>query len=292
MSKVPQPLRDNLVKLGAALAIGTAAVSTQQATTTPKFELGGQQVSQEVALAYEMGRYFESSYRHIGTPYVDRVGKGQPLTVCNGVTGPKVVAGKTYSRKECERLELPHYLRAEKDASHLFVLWDTYNPWVRASFVDMIFNLGTANVANSTMLRNANHGDLVGACKQQLRFVFGTVNGQRQPLPGLTMRRGASDEICREWGQSGHFSTVHFEPLPAAAAAPAASTPAAQVPTPNSPEPANISNQSALVVFARASGEASVVANVTELPETNRGYLVAAFLAALACVGVFSFRRK
>ena len=103
-SKVPQPLRDNLVKLGATLAIGAVGAGGAYIQTQPTYELGGVKVSHEVAIAHEMGRYFESSYRHIGTPYVDKVGKGQPLTVCNGVTGPEVVAGKTYGPADCARL--------------------------------------------------------------------------------------------------------------------------------------------------------------------------------------------
>ena len=57
--------------------------------------------SQAVKIAMVMGSYYESSYRHIGTPYVDKWGKGQPLTVCNGITGRAVVAGRSYSPADC-----------------------------------------------------------------------------------------------------------------------------------------------------------------------------------------------
>ena len=74
---------------------------------------GEPQPSEAVLLAMDIGAYYESSGRHIGTPYVDKVGKGQPLTVCNGVTGPEVVAGRYYTKTDCMRLELPMYLAAE-----------------------------------------------------------------------------------------------------------------------------------------------------------------------------------
>jgi GH24 family phage-related lysozyme (muramidase) len=75
----------------------------------------------------DIGAYYESSGRHIGTPYVDKVGKGQPLTVCNGVTGPEVVAGRYYTKTDCMRLELPMYLAAEAAAKRMFRHWSTYN---------------------------------------------------------------------------------------------------------------------------------------------------------------------
>jgi len=188
-------LRNRLLALAAsvALASGTAYVASQQA-------------SPEVMLAMELGAHFESSGRHIGTPYVDRLGKGQPLTVCNGITGPDVVVGRKYSRDDCKRLELPRYLQAERDAKRLFVHWATYNVWVRASILDMIYNLGVQAVADSSMRRLANAGDLAGACAQMPRWVYGTVAGQRARLPGLVDRRDTTRELCADWGRDGHFS--------------------------------------------------------------------------------------
>ncbi len=188
-------LRNRLLAVAASfvLASGTAYVASQQP-------------SAEVLLAMELGAHFESSGRHIGTPYVDRLGRGQPLTVCNGITGPEVVAGRQYSREDCKRLELPRYLQAERDAKRLFVHWATYNVWVRASILDMIYNLGVQAVADSSMRRLANAGDLVGACAQMPRWVYGTVAGQRARLPGLVDRRDTTRELCAEWGRDGHFS--------------------------------------------------------------------------------------
>jgi lysozyme len=191
-----EAIRKRLVHAALAITMGAAGVATYQA----------QQPSAEVQLAMELGAYYESSGRHIGTPYVDRLGKGQPLTVCNGVTGPEVVAGRTYSREDCKRLELPRYLEAERLARAALRHWDSWNVWVRASLIDMVYNLGPSVLVGTTLVRLGNAGDLVGMCEQMPRWVRGTVNGQSVVLPGLQDRRATTRELCAEWGRDGHFS--------------------------------------------------------------------------------------
>lgn len=198
MSKVPSALRNKLLSMVVGFA---AAAGGYMALDQP---------SREVQLAMEIGAHYESSGRHIGTPYVDRLGKGQPLTVCNGVTGPEVIAGRYYSREDCKRLELPKYQASERAARRLFYRWADYNVWVRASFIDMIYNLGEGAVSGSTMRSLANAGNLNAACQQMPRWVRGTVNGQSVVLPGLIDRRGTSAELCAEWGKSGHFSSAQL----------------------------------------------------------------------------------
>ncbi len=199
MSRVPAVLRNRLLALALAIAAGTAGVSTY---------VGDQQPSEAVLLAMEIGAHYESGGRHIGTPYVDKIGKGQPWTVCNGITGEGVVPGRYYTESDCKKLELPRYLEAERVAKRLFRQWSTYNKWVRASMIDMLFNLGETAVASSTLLRLANAGDLVGACAQMPRWVMGTVNRQPVRMPGLVDRRGTTAELCAEWGRDGHFSAT------------------------------------------------------------------------------------
>lgn len=189
-------LRKRLVQTALAITMGAAGVATYQA----------QQPSAEVLLAMELGSYYESSGRHIGAPYVDKLGKGQPLTVCNGVTGAGVVAGRYYTPDDCKRLELPRYLEAERLARAALKHWATYNPWVRASIIDMVYNLGPAVLDDTTLVRKGNAGDLVGMCEQMPRWVRGTVNGQSVVLPGLQDRRSTTRELCAEWGRDGHFS--------------------------------------------------------------------------------------
>lgn len=194
MSQVPAILRNKLMQLALGFAAGAATF------------VAVDQPSQAVQLAMELGAHYESSGRHIGTPYPDKLGRGQPLTVCNGVTGPEVIAGKYYTPQDCKRLELPKYLEAERAAKRLFKHWNGYNEWVQASILDMLYNLPEADVAGSTMRKLANAGDLVGACRQMPRWVYGTVNGQKTRLPGLIDRRGTTAELCEQWGRDGHFS--------------------------------------------------------------------------------------
>ena len=199
MSKVPAILRNKLLQLALGFAVGaTTYVAVDQPAKT----------SQAVQLAMELGAHYESSGRHIGVPYVDKLGKGQPLTVCNGVTGPGVVAGRYYSKEDCYRLEVPKYLEAERASKRMFKHWGAYNVWVQASFIDMIYNLGAPAVQGSTLLALANDGDLDGACAQMPRWVRGTVNGQSVRLPGLVDRRTTTAELCRDWGRDGHFSAT------------------------------------------------------------------------------------
>lgn len=155
--------------------------------------------SPAVKIAMVMGSYYESSGKHIGTPYVDKLGKGRPLTVCNGITGPGVVAGKWYTPGECYQLELGRYLQAEREAGRLLVYWVAYDPFVQGTFIDFVHNKGSDALATSTMRRKANAGDLEGACRENPRWNKGTVNGVATVLPGLQLRGNANDEICREW---------------------------------------------------------------------------------------------
>ena len=204
MSKVPTVLRSKLMQLAVGFAVGATTYVAVEQPAKP---------SQAVQLAMELGAHYESSGRHIGVPYVDKLGKGQPLTVCNGVTGPEVVAGRYYSKDDCYRLELPKYLQAERAAKRLFNHWATYNVWVQASFIDMLYNLGEGAVRGSTMLGLANAGKLEAACAQMPRWVRGTVNGQSVQLPGLVGRRTTTAELCRDWGRDGHFSVIAIRGL-------------------------------------------------------------------------------
>lgn len=196
-------LKSRLLQAAAALAVGGAGGMAARAPDPAP--------SAAVVLAMELGSYFESSGRHIGRPYVDALGKGQPLTVCNGVTGPDVIAGRYYSPEDCRRLELPRYRAAERWAQRAFAHWGVYNDWVRASLIDMIYNLGPGAVDGSTLLRLANAGDLAGACAQMPRWVRGTVDGRAMVLPGLVERRDATRELCAQWGRDGHFSAGILE---------------------------------------------------------------------------------
>lgn len=112
-TKVPPWLAGRLAAL--VLGAGLAASGTYWAAhTTPDAQrdeyvqavAADPATSAGVKVAMVLGSYYESSGKHIGTPYVDKLGKGQPLTVCNGITGAGVIAGKTYAPADCYLLEL------------------------------------------------------------------------------------------------------------------------------------------------------------------------------------------
>ena len=208
MSRVPDALRNGLMALAILTAgAGGYIVSERDKVAAQAMAEQSQYIqaaaadpgtSQAVKIAMVMGSYYESSYRHIGTPYVDKLGKGQPLTVCNGITGRAVVAGRYYTPADCYALERSRYLVAERTAKGMFRLWTTYTPLQQAVFIDFIHNKGEGALYTSTLLRKANAGDVVGACRENPRWNRGTVNGVSVVLPGLQARGDANGEICEE----------------------------------------------------------------------------------------------
>lgn len=214
MSKVPYFLAGRLAALAllAGLGGGGAILIQDQPLQVPTAEMqqalvdqyvravaADQATSSAVKVAMVLGHFYESSGKHIGTPYVDRLGRGQPLTVCNGITGAGVVVGKWYSPAECYQLERGRYLAAERAAQRLLMHWRSYDPLVQGQFIDFLHNKGEGAFVTSTMLRKANAGDLAGACSENPRWNKGTVAGLQQVLPGLQQRGDANEVICRAW---------------------------------------------------------------------------------------------
>lgn len=206
MSKVPAFLSSRLAALAVLAGLGgTGAYVAQQTSDEALRDQYVQTVaadpgtSNAVKVAMVLGQFYESSGKHIGTPYVDKLGRGQPLTVCNGITGAGVVAGRWYSPSDCYYLERGRYLAAEREARSLFTRWPSYDPFVQGQFIDFIHNKGAANLSTSTLLRKANAGDLAGACRENPRWNRGTVQGVSTVLPGLQLRGDANAEICLEW---------------------------------------------------------------------------------------------
>lgn len=205
MSRIPPQLAQKLAALVLLAGLGGGTYVAQQATDAAQRNEYVQAVAADpgtspaVKIAMVMGSYYESSGRHIGTPYVDRAGRGQPLTVCNGVTGPEVDASRYYTPSDCYRLERARYIQAERDAARLLRHWATYDPFTQATFVDFVWNKGPQALEGSTMRAKANRGDLDGACRENPRWNRGTVRGVSTVLPGLQIRGDSNDEICREW---------------------------------------------------------------------------------------------
>jgi lysozyme len=156
--------------------------------------------SDAVKIAMLMGHLYESSGKHVGTPYIDKLGRGEPLTVCNGITGAGVVAGKWYTPADCYELEKGRYLQAERAAKRLFAYWASYDAITQATFLDFIHNKGEGALAASTMLRKANVGDVQGACRENPKWNKGTVKGVLTVLPGLKDRADTNAGFCLDGG--------------------------------------------------------------------------------------------
>ncbi len=202
-SKVPPQLKAGIAALMIAIGGGYATYTHIDGETTALLRNQYVQAvaqdkgtSEAVKVAMVMGAYYESSYKHVGTPYIDRIGKGQPLTVCNGITGAQVVQGKYYTPTDCYRLERGVYLRNEQHLKGLLPKWSSYTPMQQATYIDFAHNKGIGAFEGSTMYRKLLAGDVVGACRENVKWDKGTVNGASVVLPGLKVRAGANAELC------------------------------------------------------------------------------------------------
>lgn len=202
-SKVPAQLKAGIAALMIALGGGYAAYTHIDGETTALLRnqyvqavAADRGTSEAVKVAMVMGAYYESSYKHIGTPYIDRLGKGQPLTVCNGITGASVAPNRYYTPGDCYRLERAKYVSNEAHLKSTLPKWPSYTVLQQATFIDFTHNKGAAAFDGSTMRRKLLAGDVVGACRENVRWNKGTVNGVSTVLPGLKVRADANAELC------------------------------------------------------------------------------------------------
>lgn len=130
--------------------------------------------------------------------YVDPVGV---WTVCRGLTGSVAGPGKKYTAAQCRAMEEARLEKFEREIRPLFVGWDGFNKWRKASLLDFGYNAGTANVADSTLRAKFNAGDEVGGCRELARWVKGRVKGVLTTLRGLVLRRDDEMDLCLNWNQ-------------------------------------------------------------------------------------------
>jgi lysozyme len=200
--RIPKPLQAALAAMLASIGAGGGVYLAEQERTSQlqteylRTVAADTSTSDAIKLAMVLGSYYESSFRHIGTPYVDRLGKGQPLTVCNGITGAGVVAGRYYTPADCYRLEVGRYKEAEAFLAKSVPTYSAATVLQQATFLDFVHNVGSAGFSNSTMRRKLLVGDVVGACRENSKWVYGTINGAKVALPGLVIRRNANSDLC------------------------------------------------------------------------------------------------
>lgn len=119
-------------------------------------------------------------------PYRD---VGGVLTVCDGHTGPDIIAGKYYTNADCDAILkkdlVAHEGRMLACAPELLnVPGETY-----IAINDWAFNVGTGAACKSGLIRKLKAGDYRGACQELSRWVY--VNGD--VIRGLTIRRIKGD---------------------------------------------------------------------------------------------------
>jgi GH24 family phage-related lysozyme (muramidase) len=103
-------------------------------------------------------------------PYLDVFGV---LTVCAGITGPEVIAGRTYSDTECDALEhgyitrmlarMGECVKRSDLALHQVIAWGHF-----------AYNVGNAGFCKSTAASYLNSKRDKEACDQIMRWTFGT----------------------------------------------------------------------------------------------------------------------
>lgn len=117
-------------------------------------------------------------------------------TVCEGITGPDVIKGKTYTRSECDALLTKHIQVAKRtvDSKIKVDVPDTF----RASMYSFTFNAGGGAYSGSTMLKLTNRGRLREACEQLYRWTYyrNPKTGKMEKSKGLYNRRVQEYQLC------------------------------------------------------------------------------------------------
>lgn len=120
-------------------------------------------------------------------PYKDIVGV---LTVCDGITGPDVIPGKTYTDAECNALSLRHV--EDHGAKLLQCITVRVTQGYYDALVSWAYNVGVGAACGSTLIRLLNQGEYRAACEQLMRW---NKAGGRE-VRGLTLRRRQERAQC------------------------------------------------------------------------------------------------
>lgn len=138
-------------------------------------------------------------------------------TVCDGITGPDVVRGKTYSDAECNALTIRHmeaHGSALLDCIHVRITQTMYD-----GLAKWAYNVGVGAACKSTAIRLINAGQYAQGCEAIKLFnkardssqpkVRNPATGEMEyPLVevrGLTLRRGRESAECARGIPSGPY---------------------------------------------------------------------------------------
>lgn len=112
-------------------------------------------------------------------------------TICFGETR-HVHLGERKTAAECEALLVSRL--AEFEAGMAQCLKPQVPDKTYAALLSFTYNVGTGAFCDSTLVKKANAGDLVGACDELPRWN----RAAGIALPGLTARRGEERALCLE----------------------------------------------------------------------------------------------
>lgn len=153
------------------ISVPTAATAALMALA---MGTGGSQIAQWEGTKYEA--------------YRDIVGV---LTVCTGHTGPDIVVGKVYTPEECKALSVKDAMAAGKGVLAISPQL-LFHPMQFASAISFSYNVGTGTYGKSSVARNFNEGNFIGACNALLKYTY--AGGKY--VPGLANRRAEERKIC------------------------------------------------------------------------------------------------
>lgn len=142
-----------------------------------------------IAVAITMIAPFEGYYGH---PYRDSVGV---KTICYGATAADGIDfNRTYTKQECLQIlakDLPKYDAPLKRCIKPEV-YDALPAHRHAALVSLAYNVGSAGVCRSSVVRDLNAGRVVQACNDFLKFD----RGGGRVIQGLVNRRRQERVAC------------------------------------------------------------------------------------------------
>ena len=143
-----------------------------------------------LVFAVTLAAAFEGFAPH---PYIDRIGRGHPITWCYGETrtdGPIPKMTATFSEAYCKaalakKLETVYGPAVEKCIPGM-------PPRRKGAIADAAYNLGPAAICKGSVARNLNAGNIAAGCQALLGYNHSLGQVQR----GLTRRRQAEYRFC------------------------------------------------------------------------------------------------
>lgn len=124
-------------------------------------------------------------------PYKDVAGV---WTVCAGITGPDVVMGKKYSKRECRALLEKHIAIHGKHVEDAIKV--PVHPNTRAALISFSYNVGGNAMRKSTAVRLINQGRIEDGCRALAAWNKATINGKKVVVKGLVNRRNEEIKLC------------------------------------------------------------------------------------------------